>query len=206
MIGISPDTSGISPLYYKQSIPSGKRKGEAKTSTCTRASDGFAQVAGQEITFAPFQEAGPSNPAQRNPRLPKSRRHHQTPRGLRGANLRKHNLALSCRSPSVRATPSDNQSRTPHRTQWRRTRREDRVDDAQDLLIRWSGEWNRTMVESVLPELAEEIYLVKPSLLKAEDAFCWLKTKTESNPREDYSGQSNIFSSRMASCPSNVIP
>ena len=38
--GISPDTSGISPLYYKQSIPSGKRKGEAKTSTCTRASDG----------------------------------------------------------------------------------------------------------------------------------------------------------------------
>ncbi|KAH0910434.1 hypothetical protein HID58_033755 [Brassica napus] len=47
------------------------------------------------------------------------------------------------------------------------------------------------MVESVLPELAEEIYLVKPSLLKAEDAFCWLKTKTG-----DYSVKSGAIPAR----------
>lgn len=70
-----------------------------------------------------------------------------------------------------------------------------------DLLIRWSGEWNRTMVESVLPELAEEIYLVKPSLLKAEDAFCWLKTKTG-----DYSVKSGYYALREETSIQRTLP
>lgn len=44
------------------------------------------------------------------------------------------------------------------------------------LLTRGSGNWNQPLIESILPNLAQEIYLIKPSSLNAEDAFVWLKT------------------------------
>ncbi|KAF3607371.1 hypothetical protein DY000_02051304 [Brassica cretica] len=47
-----------------------------------------------------------------------------------------------------------------------------------DLLLRGTGEWNRHMVEAVLPELAEDIYQIKPSIFQVEDTFCWQKTKS----------------------------
>ncbi|XP_056864399.1 uncharacterized protein LOC130511429 [Raphanus sativus] len=47
-----------------------------------------------------------------------------------------------------------------------------------DLIQRGTGEWNRHLVESILPELAPLVYLIKPSRLDAEDSFCWLKTKS----------------------------
>ncbi|KAH0906064.1 hypothetical protein HID58_037891 [Brassica napus] len=34
------------------------------------------------------------------------------------------------------------------------------------------------MVESIFPNVAQQIYLIKPSLLNAEDTYCWYKTKT----------------------------
>ena len=47
-----------------------------------------------------------------------------------------------------------------------------------DLLTRDSGEWNRSMVESILPQLAQAIFLITPNLFMAEDTYCWLKRKT----------------------------
>lgn len=47
-----------------------------------------------------------------------------------------------------------------------------------DLLLRGTGDWNRHMVEAVLPDLAETIYSIKPSIFQVEDSYCWQKTKS----------------------------
>lgn len=97
---------------------------------------GFERSLGQEITFAHPTEAGPSAPGpsapgpsdptprdiNHRPRPPKPKKQASTPRGLLGASLRKHNLAVSQGSPIVRASPNDNQARTPQRTPRRRAR------------------------------------------------------------------------------------
>lgn len=92
---------------------------------------GFERSLGQEITFAHPTEAGPSAPGpsdptprdiNHRPRPLKPKKRASTPRGLLGASLRKHNLAVSQRSPIVRASPNDNQTRTPQRTPRRRAR------------------------------------------------------------------------------------
>ncbi|KAH0870287.1 hypothetical protein HID58_077309, partial [Brassica napus] len=49
-----------------------------------------------------------------------------------------------------------------------------------DLLTRGTSEWNRPLIESILSDLAPDIYLIKPIIYMAEDTYCWLKTKTGS--------------------------
>lgn len=50
----------------------------------------------------------------------------------------------------------------------------------KDLLVRDTAEWNRPMVDSLLPELAADIYLIRHSTLQTEDKFCWHKMKSGS--------------------------
>lgn len=47
-----------------------------------------------------------------------------------------------------------------------------------DLLTRETGEWIKPLVESIFPDLAHLIFLIKPSVQHREDAFVWFKTKT----------------------------
>ncbi|KAG5402164.1 hypothetical protein IGI04_016771, partial [Brassica rapa subsp. trilocularis] len=47
-----------------------------------------------------------------------------------------------------------------------------------DLLVRDSVQWNRQKIESILPSVAHLIYQIFPSSLKAEDRFCWQRTKS----------------------------
>ncbi|XP_013739903.1 uncharacterized protein LOC106442805 [Brassica napus] len=69
-----------------------------------------------------------------------------------------------------------------------------------DLLIRGSDEWNHTMVESTLPTLAQDIYLIKPSIYMVEDTYVWLKTKTGS-----YSVKSGYYALREAATDQRAI-
>lgn len=63
-----------------------------------------------------------------------------------------------------------------------------------DLLIRGTGEWNHHLVGAIFPDLAQAIYLIRPSLLDAEDSYCWLKTRTS-----DYSVKSGYYALREES-------
>ncbi|KAF2617147.1 hypothetical protein F2Q68_00042253 [Brassica cretica] len=45
-----------------------------------------------------------------------------------------------------------------------------------DLLQRGSGMWNKQRVEAVLPTLADQIYLIHPSTMGADDAYCWYRS------------------------------
>lgn len=83
---------------------------------------GYDQNAGQEISFASLNEVlevtqqSDSQRAPRAARPPKSKRNASTSRALLGSNLRKHNLAMSHRSPTVRPPAIDNPSQTPARS------------------------------------------------------------------------------------------
>lgn len=46
------------------------------------------------------------------------------------------------------------------------------------LFLRGTSKWNHHLVESIFPDFASQIYLIKPSLLDVEDSYCWLKTRT----------------------------
>ncbi|XP_018443423.2 uncharacterized protein LOC108815278 [Raphanus sativus] len=47
-----------------------------------------------------------------------------------------------------------------------------------DLLTRESRQWNQALVETVLPEFASQILLLRPSIQNAEDFYCWQRTKS----------------------------
>lgn len=61
-----------------------------------------------------------------------------------------------------------------------------------DLLTRGTGEWNHFLVESIFPDLAQQIYLIRPSLFSVEDSHCWHKTGI-------YSVKSGYYALREAS-------
>ncbi|KAL0712175.1 hypothetical protein Bca4012_019153 [Brassica carinata] len=83
---------------------------------------GFQQNAGHEISFASVNEVSEPNTQRtmRDARPPKPKRTGSTSRGLLGSKFRKHNLALSQRSPTVRPPSKDTHSRTPARSTGRR--------------------------------------------------------------------------------------
>ncbi|KAL0712169.1 hypothetical protein Bca4012_019147 [Brassica carinata] len=99
---------------------------------------GYEQSTGQEISFASENEVPEANQgcsSQRFPRgarPPKPKRIGSTSRGLLGSNLRKHNFALSHRSPTVHPPANDNSSLTPARSSGRRSRQNGRETAAQE--------------------------------------------------------------------------
>lgn len=99
----------------------------AQQLVCFRPEPGHNQNGGIDISFENAVEEDLQDPAPtrqgttRTARPPRPRRHGSTSRGLRGSNLRKHNLALTQRSPLVRSSSTSNLSRTPQRTPRRRS-------------------------------------------------------------------------------------
>ncbi|KAG2314943.1 hypothetical protein Bca52824_018065 [Brassica carinata] len=83
----------------------------AQQLVCFQPEPGIEQTAGHEITLNSATEAGPSIPAAASqttpkvPRPPKPKRRRQAARWLLGANLKKHNLAISQRSPAHEEAP-----------------------------------------------------------------------------------------------------
>ena len=47
-----------------------------------------------------------------------------------------------------------------------------------DLLSRETKEWNRALIDDLLPELSEHITSIRPSLLGAADAFIWTQSNS----------------------------
>lgn len=47
-----------------------------------------------------------------------------------------------------------------------------------DILTRETKEWNKDRIVSLLPELADHIFNIKPSMLGAEDSYVWPLQKT----------------------------
>lgn len=99
----------------------------AQQQICFQPEEGYAHTSGQEIVFVQSGGDAAANPIpslsgiSRAGRPPKSKRSTPAQRRLRGPNLRKHNQALSQRSPSIRSTAIAHKGDTSTRSTRRST-------------------------------------------------------------------------------------
>ncbi|XP_009127063.3 uncharacterized protein LOC103851935 [Brassica rapa] len=70
-----------------------------------------------------------------------------------------------------------------------------------DLLSRETKEWNKAMVENLLPELATLIYSIRPSILDNQDSYIWSLQKSG-----DYSVKSGYYSKQADKNSSTLLP
>lgn len=116
---LETNAQGIMEETAAHIIATATAQSPAQQLICFQPEGGNYSSAGQEISFSHDPEGEPAPVVQdrlvtsRSARPPRTKKSSGVSRGLMGANLRKHNLTMSQRSPATRQTIEDNHSSTP---------------------------------------------------------------------------------------------
>ncbi|KAF2590299.1 hypothetical protein F2Q70_00040207 [Brassica cretica] len=116
---LETNAQGIMEETAARIIVSATTQSPAQQLICFQPEGGIYRSTGQEISFSNGAEREsasmvPSeNVTLRSARPPRTKKNSGASRGLMGANLRKHNLALMQRSPATHQHAEDNQLSTP---------------------------------------------------------------------------------------------
>ncbi|XP_056843436.1 uncharacterized protein LOC130495880 [Raphanus sativus] len=68
-----------------------------------------------------------------------------------------------------------------------------------DLLLRESKEWNHALVKKLLPELAEHIFSIRPSITGMKDTYIWTQQNTG-----NYSAKSGYYATQKIKTQSTI--